>query len=52
MLSGLLAVVFGGDDLAGPVSAPTLLASVAGATALLGLTLVSGRTGTPPRQDD
>ncbi len=52
VISGLLALAFCGDDLAGPVSALNLLASATGATALLGLTLTSGRTGTPRHQRD
>lgn len=50
VIFGLLALAFSGEDLAGPVSALNLLASATGAAALLGLTLASGRTRTPPHQ--
>lgn len=47
---GLLGLIFGGDNLTGPVSALHLLASATGAAALLGITLASGRTRTPRQQ--
>lgn len=52
VISGLLALAFCGHDLADPVSALSLLASAAGAAALLGVTLSSGQTQTSHQRDE